>query len=943
MAFGRCIHNGVDKKSVRRFLLKLSVALFVILPFAFPAFANESAGNAAALKVAFPNLDGFTMTSEDGTRYGLVVDYLNEIAKYTGWKYEYIDTTNEMMLEEFLEGRFDLMGGTYYAPAFEQYFGYPEYSCGASRSVILAKWDDTSIRGFDYSDLNGKTIGVYDRADENIRRLKEFLAMEGLDCEIIAYSIDQLVDGSLKYYLENEHVDLLLGNAADDTGEYRCVAYFNAQPHYIVTVPGNRTILDQMNKALTYILESNPDFAEECYEKNFPDAGSRGLVLNDDEREYVKSKKVVTVALPELFHPFYCVDDESCSHNGIVVDILSIVADFSGLEFEYIFADTYAAALQIVLDGDADVLGFFLGDEAHSESMELALTQSYTTLTDQVIRNNSVTYPDDNLICALLEGRRLPSNIKAKAVYYKTMYDMLSAVNDGEADIAYGLSPMIEKQSQQNIFRNLFSVSLFDNTRDISFAIPRPVNANLLTIFNKALNSISSTRRTAIGSANLVFTGTSRLSLRNIVYSNPVLVIVVFGAFILLIGTILIIVSYSRVRSLRIQGELDRAEATSRAKGLFLSHMSHEIRTPINGIVGMTELMKRHIDNNDMIRDYIEKIQLSSQHLLALINDVLDMSKIESGKVELHSDPFDLGLVLRGIKATFDVQAQSKQISFNLIVNGRFEDALIGDSLRLNQILTNLLSNAVKFTPNGGEITLSVEEIRHDGGKTRVAFEVRDTGCGISSENIDRVFMSFEQEHSSVTSVYGGTGLGLSITKRFVEMMGGEISVTSRVNAGSTFRVELPFGIACGKRCATSIENSAEKDDPARYFEGLNLLVVEDNAINMQVALGLLEYTGAHVDAAFNGLEAIDKFKGSPEGFYDLILMDVRMPVMDGMSATRAIRALPRSDAKSVLIFAMTANALSTDAQNCIKSGMNAHIGKPFMLKDIYNAYLQMT
>lgn len=1037
--------------------------LILILLFCTPSSVSASESK-TVLKVPFPQTEGFTMKDENGTRHGLVVDYLNEIAKYTDWEYEYIDTTGENMIYEFWDGAYDLMGGTYYSPSLAKYFSYPDYSCGYSQSVLLARWDDTSIRGYDYSDLNGKTIGVFEHAAENTRRLKEFLSINALDCTIRPFRADEAVDDSLYVYLENGQVDLLLGNAADDTGKFRSVASFDAQPHYIVTTPGNEELLSELNRALRYIWESNPDFAQQCYEKNFPGTGMHRLVVNEDELAYIQGKSVVTVALPSSYHPFFCTNDDDGDHNGMVPDILTRVADFSGLTFSYVLTDTYSDALELVQNKEADILGFFLGTEEDAAQTGLALSQSYTTLIDLVVRNRSVTYPAPGLTCALLEGRSLPSNIQAdEIIYFSNVYDALSAVNKGEADFAYGLSAQIESELQRSMFSNLVPVSIVENNNEISFAILRPAEPSLLTILNKAINGISSSEKSAISNANLIYGGYASFSFKNLIYANPVLAVAIVACLLLFFVLIITAAAFFRVRSIKIHSELEKAEAANRAKSRFLSQMSHEIRTPMNGIIGITELGRKHADEPERVLNYLNKIQAASQHLLALINDILDMSKIESGKIELHDEPFDFGELLRALNTSFGTQANAKGISFHMHLIGALEGELVGDALRLNQILVNLLSNAVKFTPHGGNITMTVEALRWENDKLWTRFEIQDTGCGIAKENLERIFMPFEQEHADTTRKYGGSGLGLSITKHFVELMGGTISVTSQVGIGSCFCIVLPFvhkknaapllgngekilliiheqqlraylsklltrenfavdvcetitqaeSFLCTARsgnctytlCFWEWNNNTiteadvkqfriaagstisdliligydcdELEDAAHYsgvdglllqplfyndlvvllerlssdshktpssatdgcFDGINILVVEDNALNMEVALGLLESTGAHIDTASNGQQAVERFAASLEGYYHLILMDIQMPVMDGLDATRAIRALSRKDAESVLIFAMTANALQEDALRCLESGMNAHIGKPFTLENIYTQY----
>lgn len=538
-------------------------------------------------------------------------------------------------------------------------------------------------------------------------------------------------------------------------------------------------------------------------------------------------------------------------------------------------------------------------------------------------------------------------------------------------------------------------------------------------------------------------------------------------AFILLIILMFFLVhqkSEKRNRQLLL-AEKERAEIAGRAKGDFLSQMSHEIRTPLNGIIGMIALGRQHVDDVDRVRNCMDKIDLSAQHLLALVNDVLDMAKIESGKIVLHHEPFHFGTLLKALMTIFYDQSKQKGIAYDILLSGKLEETLVGDALRLNQILTNLLSNAMKFTPQGGSVTLEVREWKRENQKLWLTFLVRDTGCGIAPENIDRIFQPFEQENAGTTRKYGGTGLGLPITRQFVEMMGGSISVESEFGSGSCFQVSLPFecleepapaaDIGRGRHAlvvhhhpdiraylsgvleragyivqtATSVDravsmaedvkqkgcplalciiwwsfspemarfaekirqaagnnmpkliiNGYDKDElnevaklthadgtlvcpafqsdierllrelnseaieeqPAEQtfgFDGKHILIAEDNEINMEIAVGLLETTGAQVSTAYNGREAVEKFQASPEGFFDLIMMDVQMPEVDGCSAAREIRALPRTDAKTVRIFAMTANALEEDRKRCFDSGMDAHIGKPFSLDDIIREY----
>lgn len=376
------------------------------------------------------------------------------------------------------------------------------------------------------------------------------------------------------------------------------------------------------------------------------------------------------------------------------------------------------------------------------------------------------------------------------------------------------------------------------------------------------------------------------------------------------------------------------AEQASMAKSEFLSRMSHEIRTPMNGIIGMTEIARQNAGNPEKVDDCLKKVALSSKHLMSLINDVLDMSKIESGKIQLKNELFDFRLFLENIENIYNVQAEEKNIEFKIALYGSIDKFIIGDSLRLNQILTNLLSNAFKFTPAGGRIVLGISELKHEENTVLLRFSVKDTGTGIKKENIDKIFDAFEQENAEITHKYGGTGLGLSIVRRFSELMGGDVHVHSEYGKGSDFHVELPFGVTENSRMIdwTTDKTDDKKNSAAKVydFKGKHILLAEDNELNREIAVELLgTVTGAIIDQAEDGQKALELFEKSNVGYYDLILMDIQMPVMDGFEATRKIRALQREDAETVPIFAMTANAFAEDEEKSRQAGMNAHLSKP--------------
>ena len=385
----------------------------------------------------------------------------------------------------------------------------------------------------------------------------------------------------------------------------------------------------------------------------------------------------------------------------------------------------------------------------------------------------------------------------------------------------------------------------------------------------------------------------------------------------------------------KITAAVAAAEQANAAKSRFLANMSHDMRTPMNGIVGMTAIARRSLGDRERVSDCLDKIDLSSRHLLGLINDVLDMSKIESGRLTLDSEPFDLAELLRGLEEMLRPQCEARRQSFTVTVQAG-HTRLLGDTVRLRQIFMNLLSNAVKFTPDGGRIEFTAQEQpqRH-GDFAAYHFSVRDNGVGISPQFQKSLFTPFERAQDAAVRQTEGTGLGMAITKNLVTAMGGEISVVSALGRGSTFLVELELPL----QESGQVEAPAPKAGPRREFDctGRRFLLAEDNDINREIAVVLLRERGAEVEGVQDGRQAVDRFLAAPEGYYDAVLMDIQMPVMDGYQAARAIRASGHPQAGSIPIVAMTANAFAEDVRAALAAGMNAHIAKPIEPDVLYD------
>lgn len=919
-------------RRLRKFaIIWLVLALLLpVLTAPYPALAAGSSEEKTVLRVAFPEAEGYTMRGEDGKPSGLVVDFLNEIAKYTGWQYEYVQTDSNSLMDDFLSGEIDLMGGTYYSEGFENYFAYPQYNCGYSKVVLMARKDDSRIHSYDLSTFNGKTIGIYEKATENIRRLKEYLNIQGLDCNIRYFNFDELmVTGDLYHYLQDGEVDLLLGNSADMVEAFYIAAEFDSQPHYIVAQPDAPEVLAGLNMALEKIYAADPSFADKVYEANFKNTAVGHTDLTAEELAYIRQKGTVTVAAPHRWHPMICLDSDDY-HSGFVPDVLDEVTAFSGLQFEYVVCDNYTEAVACVQQGQADMLGFFIGQEDDALEQGLALTEPYADVASILVRNKNVSYPADGLVGGVLKGSVMPSTIAVdKIVSYELVDEALSDVNSGKIDFYYGIAPHVEDIIRQENFTNVVQVSLINDSMATSFALPAPVQPELFTILNKAINNLTTEQKMTIRTRNTVSIGETHMTLKSLVYANPVLAIGIVALFLLLIVAIVLLAAHSRLRAASMRVEINKAEADSRAKSEFLSRMSHEIRTPMNAIVGLADLTVMIPDLPEKAQINLKKIKSSSRYLLSLINDILDVSRIESGKMELAATPFSLSVMLCDIESMLASDAVNKKLAFH-VESQLKDDVLVGDGLRLRQVILNLLSNAFKFTPAGGTVRLVVTQEAADGQSASYTIRVIDNGIGIAEEDQERIFLSFEQIGSNITKSQG-TGLGLAISKNIVELMHSRLQLKSTLGEGSEFYFTFTLPIGELEEPQTTGQVPTEN-----MLQDVRILLAEDNDLNAEIASELLEAQGAQVTRAENGQKALELFRQSDLHTYQVILMDIMMPIMNGLDATQAIRALAREDAKTVPIIAMTANTFKEDMDSALAAGMNDFVPKPVDVAILY-------
>lgn len=879
----------------------------------------------AVLKVAFPEAAGINEIYGDGTYGGCVYDWLEEIAKYTGWKYEFVSGDVNELMADMKTGAYDLMGGVYLLEGLDETYNFPKYIMGFNYSFLICREENKEIKSYDYTTLNGKRIGVWKKAAAKIERLEKFLDLNNIQCELVYYEVEEDYENCL----ETKAVDMMLGSDVHMKEHYNVAAQFEADPYYIVTAKDEPELCEQLSEAMEAIYEANPNFAGELYKKYFPDRYINTVSLTEEELAFIRQSGHIRVAVMKERYPLYYEQDGKVK--GIIPECLELVSQRTGLSFEYLFADTYQELLDLVKQGDADIVGAFQNSDISAAEEGLARTVSYAVLDSVILRNKQSFGKTKGLIMAVPQAQDLePGSSEDIICYYGTYKDCMKAVNSGEADYTRMPAAFIQDFYSKDYYANISLVADTSIQEELSLALKIPVNVPLYSILSKALNHFSAEESARILMNGNVTMRESTVTWKSLLYTNPVLVLGISSGMILLLSIIVILLIYSRARTKVMELKLEKAEETSRAKSDFLSRMSHEIRTPMNAVIGLTNLIKMTGEVTPEVDKNLSQIDSSARFLLSLLNDVLDMSKIDNQKMKLDIAPFSMNRLVNQIESMLAVQAQERGLTLEIVCKTE-NPFFVGDKMRLQQVLTNLLSNACKFTDKGGTVGLTIEEQECGEGSSLLRFCVRDSGIGIEPENLERIFCAFEQVRDDGRSA-PGTGLGLAISSSLVELMGGRLMVESKPGSGSEFYFTVSLPISQGE---PSEEELWDKQAEVR-LEGMHILLAEDNDINAEIAMELLKSRKITVERVADGRQAVELFGKSSGGTYDAILMDINMPVMDGLEAAREIRAMKHPDAGTIPILAMTANTFQEDRDNAARAGMTGFLPKPFGVEQLY-------
>ena len=1038
----------------------LCAALFISIS-PLHAAAEASGGSTSAEKVVrvgyFSEADSYMQGGSDtAPKSGYAYDYLQKIAGYTGWHYQYVYGDWSGLLEKLKNGEVDLLFDVSYTEERGRQMLFAQTPAGKETNYLYTLASDNSISATDYTDLNGKRIGVY-RSDigEQYAQLTAWIQKYGIQCEVVQYDSSAERNAALA----SGALDAIVATDAHTNQSWRPIAMIGSSDYYFAVTQSRPDLLAQLNAAQEQILTVSPYYNEELQQKYF----HYGVIqqnLTQEETDWIAEHGTVRVGYLEQYLP-YCAQDGDGAMTGVAETALSGIREQYGILFSYTAYSSCSDLTAAFEAGDIDIMLPASGDAWLAEQNDYLMTESIAGVSMSVLSNGASS---DKLFDCVAVSDEIPlqkayisiNYPNAKLLECGSAKACMQAVLAGKASCTVFDSSYLQIYLKNNPTLQQLHITQAQANTSIAFAVSR-ADLTLLPIMNKGIIAVGSdTLADALVTYSL---SGNHITFWDMIQNDRLATALLFIIFAILLTAILLLSATAH----RLALAREAADKANAAKSSFLSRMSHEIRTPMNAIVGLTTLARQQENDTPKLDDYLDKVQSSSKVLLCLINDVLDMSAIESGKLKIAAIKFDLKAVLNGIASIYYAQCEDKGISFSMAVDLPCEQ-FVGDSLRINQILLNLISNAFKFTERGGSIHITAAQTRQEGQTAYLRFVVSDTGCGMSKEMQGRLFSPFEQASADTAQKHGGSGLGLSITKNLVGLMHGTIAVESAPGKGSTFTVELPLlcseahpssaknfaalhalivddeqtardytgaildrigvsydialngeqalemvsahhtggqpynvcfvdwrmpemnGLEFTRRIRTAFgketlivivsayDTSQISDDAiaagadlliskplfqssvfnlllsvsgsgalpeapkkAHYdFTGHRVLVAEDNALNTEVVHGLLEHVHMQADYAQNGQEAVHLFAASEVGAYDAVLMDVQMPVMDGHEATRQIRALARPDARTVPIYALTADAFTEDISAALASGMDGHIAKPIEPDELY-------
>ena len=898
--------------------------------------------------------DTFNYVGKNGVRQGYGYELMQALAGYTGWKFEYVKCDWSNCFDKLENGEIDIMGDISYTDERAQKMLFPEEPMGEEKYILYADLSNLDIGTYDFKFMDGKRVGVLMDTEPEIM-LTEWENKNGIHTEHVNVNNDDDVEKKLA----NHEIDCFVSLEESLWSEQgiSSVATIGKSGIYFAINKERSDIKTELDYAMRQLEQDSPFFKADLYKKYFTLAYNQSLT--GEEKSWVEEHGSIRIGFLNNDPAIFSMDEETGKLNGMLAEYISYAKDCLGnqrLKFGIQEYDDYNEMLRALQDHEIDMI-FYVGrnpDLAEKKGYTLtntAWTYSLMAVTDEKYFNENEAYS----VAVVKEHEALKQHIAFSYPHWKLI----------DCDSLADATDMVLHQKADCFLMGTSQALKYDNNRDFKsipltktmeacFAV-RGGEGNLLSILNKTLKTMPSDMLT---STLAIYDSTAdKVTFYDFVKDNMLAFFATAGFFGLsIIAIILVFLRKARKAEAaaklaandtqklndKLEIALKKAEDASLAKTRFLNNMSHDIRTPMNVILGYAQLMEDELKGKDMpeTSEHLEKLKQSGNLLLSIINNVLDMAKIESGKMEINENYGRLGAIRQSLFEIFEDEAKKKNLALHYTINVEHEHILT-DTTKVKEIFVNILGNAIKYTPPGGSVIMSVDELPcNEPGYIIVRNRVSDTGIGMSEDFLTEIFEAFTREQNTTKSKIAGTGLGMSIVKKYVDLLGGTIEVESEPGKGSTFTVTLKHKIADE---SYYVKKHLEESGISReILKDRSILLAEDNDLNAEIAAVILERAGLKVERVEDGLQCISRITEMPAGTYDIILMDIQMPKMDGYKATQTIRNLSDQEKACIPIIAMTANAFEEDKRAAIAAGMNGHIAKPIQVDKLLSILAEM-
>ena len=882
--------------------------------------------------------DTFNYVNEKGARKGYGYELLETLSGYTGWQFEYVTCDWSDCFEKLKNGEIDIMGGISYTEDRAEEMLFSDEPMGEEKYYLYADFSRTDISASNFKTLNGKKIGVLMGTEPEVM-LTEWEEKHGIKTEHVNISDNE----DVKKKLANHEIDCFVSLEEAfwaELGISTMTRVGESRIYYAIN-KDRPDVKEELDYAMSVLDEADPFYTADLYKRYF--SLDYTPILTSEEKAWLRKHGAIRMGFLTSDSGVSNFDPATGKLTGAITDYIQFAADCLGnqeLEFQIVGYDSIEAELDALKSGEIDMIFHFDQNPNLAEEYRVACT-STTWITNLMAVTNKEHFNESKANRIAVPQNKL-SLKKYLAFYYPqweivdcdTQEDAAKLMETGRADcFVTGIS------SEENYSKKygFYSVPLLNPVKSC-FAV-KSGNCSLLSILNKTIKA--KPINLLAGSIAMYQSSARKVTLSEFIKDNFFMVLLVSSiAVAVVLLTILKLLQKARKAeaaakkaandtqelNAKLQVAVKNAESANRAKSTFLFNMSHDIRTPMNAIIGYADLASRHLDDPAKLEKYMENIQVCGQNLLMLLNNVLDLARIENDKTEIEYSVSDVEKDFRNCIAMFQNQADSK--GQTLTVTAQLQHPYVyADIPHLTEVCTNLVSNAVKYTGACGTIHCDItQKPGKKEGWCDTVITVADNGIGMSQEFQKHIFEPFERERTSTVSKVEGSGIGMGIVKKLVGLMGGTVEVESKIGVGSTFTVTIPCRIASQEETQAKRETGSSDQ---KSLSGTKILLAEDNDLNAEIAVELLQEEGCTVDRAKDGVECVDMLEKAANGTYQLILMDIQMPVMNGYDAAKKIRRMDDLPKADIPIIAMTANAFSEDKQAALDAGMNDHVSKP--------------